>query len=743
MKITFRLIFGLLISLTTVVVIFSYFSVQSERQRLITELEHRSFLVAATLKEGAARLIESGPSKKLDAMLQKLSSSGRVMGIVIYNPLGEIISSASEKKEMSTFKTDIINEIFEGDAGKGKFESLDSEEIYLYAIPLFNEGEEKIATLVILNDASYIKSYLTLIWKRNFLRLLLNAIAVSVVSILVIRWSLFGPIAKMADWIKGIRKGEGQNLSKDVSEELFAPLSKEISKMAKSLAVARMHAEEEAKLRQKQESIWTAERLREHVKTKLGESKFVVISNREPYMHLRKGRQVECISPASGLVTAIEPVLRASGGTWIAHGGGNADRETVNKQSIIKVPPDNPQYELKRIWLTKDEEEGYYYGFSNEGLWPLCHIAHTRPIFRPSDWTHYKEVNFKFARGLDETIENDSCVFIQDYHFALLPRIIKDRHSDVRVAQFWHIPWPNPEAFGICPWKREILHGMLGNDLLGFHTQFHCNNFLETVDRILECRIDWDHFSVSRLGHTTFVKPFPISIDTSPPTHSQEIISKAEILKNMGIKASIMGMGVDRIDYTKGILERFRAVERFFEKYPEYIGMMTFVQLGAPSREHIKTYHDFITTLEVESDRVNWKFQTSLWKPIAFLKKHFSHSEIEPYYRASDFCMVTSLHDGMNLVSKEFVSSREDEKGVLILSTFTGASKELKDAVLVNPYDIEQMAGAIKTAIEMDEKEKSLRMKRMRETIRENNIYKWAANIISEISQLRTENKTQ
>ena len=278
---------------------------------------------------------------------------------------------------------------------------------------------------------------------------------------------------------------------------------------------------------------------------------------------------------------------------------------------------------------------------------------------------------------------------------------------------------------------------MLGADLIGFHTQFHCNNFLETVDRTLECRTNWEQFSTTRTGHTTIVKPFPISVDSMPPPFNMEIQGKEELFKELGVKASLLGVGVDRLDYIKGVLERLRAVERFLEKYPQYRGLFTFVQIAAPSREHIRRYHEFAGEVEAEVDRINWRFQSGNWRPIVFLHRHFSHAEIEPYYRRADLCMVTSLHDGMNLVAKEFVVSREDERGVLILSTFTGASRELRDALLINPYDIEQMADMIKTAVEMDPEEQKLRMKRMREVVRENNIYKWAAGIITEITQIR------
>jgi len=398
---------------------------------------------------------------------------------------------------------------------------------------------------------------------------------------------------------------------------------------------------------------------------------------------------------------------------------------------------------LKRVWLTKEEEDGYYYGFSNEGLWPLCHIAHTRPLFRAEDWNQYVRVNTKFAQATLEELEGteNPCVLIQDYHFALLPRLIKDKRPDARIAIFWHIPWPNPEAFGICPWASELLHGMLGADLIGFHIQFHCNNFLDTVDRLLESRIDWEQFAINRAGHSTWIRPFPISIaaqetPAGPEGHVSPDKPKDSLLKELGLSVQWIGVGVDRIDYTKGIAERFRAIERFLETCPDFQGKFTFIELGAPSRTAIKRYHDLGAELDAEVERINRRFQTRQWKPILFIKKHHSQEEIAPFYRAADVCVVTSLHDGMNLVAKEFVVSRADLRGVLILSRFAGASRELREALLVNPYDIEQVAEAMHSALTMNPEEQQARMERMRRAIQEHNVYRWAANLVTELTRI-------
>jgi len=354
-------------------------------------------------------------------------------------------------------------------------------------------------------------------------------------------------------------------------------------------------------------------------------------------------------------------------------------------------------------------------------------------------------VNEKFADALLREIadEESPLILIQDYHLALLPLLIKEKRPDARVAIFWHIPWPNPEAYGICPWHQEILMGMLGADMIGFHIQFHCNNYLDTVDRFLESKIDWEQFSINRGGHSTLVKPFPISVSFEDISEKvadlqEKALLREAILKEIDVHAEYLGFGVDRIDYTKGIPERFRAVERFLEKYPEFVGKFTFIELGAPSRTHIKRYRELTTEVEETVDKINWRFRMKGWKPIVFLKAHHSHEDINRFYRASDICMVTSLHDGMNLVAKEYVATRDDEDGVLILSKFAGASRELRDAIVINPYDIEEMADAIHLSLAMEFSERTERMKRMRTVVKEHNIYRWAGTLITTLARLRS-----
>jgi trehalose 6-phosphate synthase len=442
--------------------------------------------------------------------------------------------------------------------------------------------------------------------------------------------------------------------------------------------------------------------------------------------------------PASGLTVALDPVMRACGGTWIAHGSGDADKEVVDKDNKVSVPPNEPRYSLKRIWLSKEEENGHYLGFSNQALWPLCHIVYTRPVFDEHDWNVYKKVNQIFAQSvLDEIGDKKAFVFIQDYHLTLLPRLIKERNPNVIIAHFWHIPWPNPEVFRICPWHEEILRGLLNNDILGFHIRYHCNNFLDTVERAIEARVDWERYEVTCGGKKTAVHPFPISVDfdrISEEAQKEDVVNEMERLKNtLGLGDEMIGVGMDRLDYTKGIPDRFRAIDRFLEKNPQYQQRVVFIQAGVPSRIQIETYRKLKEEVDSLVEEINWKYAIGRWKPIAILMEHESQLTLMALRRMANFCIVSSLHDGMNLVAKEFVASRFDEDGVLILSPFTGAARELTDALLANPYATDHFADAIKSALEMPKTERQKRMRRMREKVRENNIYKWAADIVSEL----------
>jgi trehalose-6-phosphate synthase len=742
-RLSLRLILFLVVGITLVTFLVAWNEVRFEKRGLRADLERRAGILAESLQEIVEPALERGSRDQLRRIVERFSNRERLAGVVVYDDRGQILAESSNLTARFDSAPVPLEQLKATDEGIGQFRQVGDWPMHVYYLPLHNRSS-LVGVLAIFHDASYIEAQSARIWRETLWHVIAQVLLIVLITILIIRWTIILPMSRTAQWMKDLRIGRTKFRPSAPKEDFLAPFSQEVLNMARSLAEARAAAEEEARLRETGESKWTPERLRVSIQSKTSQSRLFVVSNREPYMHVRRGKMIEAIVPASGLVTALEPILRACNGTWIASGSGDADRETVDSKDRLRVPPEGPEYTLRRVWLTNEEEEGYYYGFSNEGLWPLCHIAFTRPIFRATDWQSYQAANRKFADAvLDEMAGAEKpLLLVQDYHFALLPRMVKEARPDARVAIFWHIPWPNPEAFGICPWERELLDGLLGADLIGFHIQAHCNNFLETVDAALESRIEWEHFAVKRHGQTTLVRPFPISVDFRETDFSAEqppspYVERAALLKKLGIEASFLGVGVDRVDYTKGILERFRGIERFLEKCPAYVGKFTFVEIGAPSRTHIPRYHDFLTEVEQEAARINFRFQTDKWKPIALLTRHHGHSEIQPYYWAADLCMVTSLHDGMNLVAKEFIAAREDEEGALILSQFTGASRELRDALVVNPYDIEQLSDAIRLALEMNSEDRRARMQQMRRTVREHNVYRWAGNLIGELSEIR------
>jgi alpha,alpha-trehalose-phosphate synthase [UDP-forming] len=748
-RLSLRLIVFLVVGITLVTFVVARNQVRSEKRGLRADLQRRAEILAESLQEIVEPALDGGSRDQLRRIVERFGNRERLAGVVVYDAKGSVLAESSTLVTRFDPPPVPIKELTVQGEGIGQLVQLGGKDMHVYYLPLHRKGAAA-GVLAIFHDASYIEAQSARIWRDTLWHVIAQVLLIVLITVMIVQWTIIRPISRTAEWMKQIRVGKILPRPDLPKEDFLAPFSEEVVNLAQSLAEARAAADEEARLRESGQSMWTPERLRVSIQSKNLESPLLVVSNREPYMHVHRGKGIEAIVPASGLVTALEPILRACDGTWVASGSGDGDRETVDEHDHLRVPPDKPEYTLRRVWLPKEVEEGYYYGFSNEGLWPLCHIAYTRPIFRASDWKSYQDANRMFAEAVLEEIKGAEhpLVLVQDYHFALLPRMVKEARPDARVAIFWHIPWPNPEAFGICPWQKELLDGLLGADLIGFHIQAHCNNFLETVNRALESRIEWERFAVKRHGQTTLVRPFPISVDFRESAGEvgasvSPYVQKTALLKNLGIEASFMGVGVDRIDYTKGILERFRGVERFLERWPTYQGQFTFVQIGAPSRTRIQRYHDFVAEVEAEAARINARFQTPKWKPIVLLSRHHEHKEILPYYQAGDLCMVTSLHDGMNLVAKEFVAAREDEEGALILSQFTGASRELRDAIVVNPYDIEQLSDAIRMALEMDAAERHARMQRMRRSVREHNVYRWAGNLITDLSEIRIDEAEQ
>jgi trehalose 6-phosphate synthase len=601
--------------------------------------------------------------------------------------------------------------------------SLPDGDVHVTAVPL-RQDNVVLGFIVLVHDMSFIERRESI--TRTFLWIAFGflTVAASITTVVAARASWRG-------WSNELRR----LLRGETPRAEFLPFLRDVRDLVDRLASER----ETDGLG----GLWTPQRLKNTLSRHLHGERVVIVANREPYIHEHTAEGgLAVIHPASGLVTALEPVMRACSGVWIGHGSGEADREAADEHGRLRVPPGEESYVLRRLWLTPEEEQGYYYGFSNEGLWPLCHIAHMRPVFRSDDWKHYQVVNHRFADAVCAEVDSDDpIVLVQDYHFALLPRLIRERLPHATVLTFWHIPWPNSERFGICPWRDELLAGLLGSSILGFHTQFHCNNFLDAVDRFLEARIDRDQHAVVHRRRWTLVRSYPISIEW-PNTWAKSAPSpddcRTGVFAELGLPPdALLGVGVDRLDYTKGIEERFLAVERLLDLNPELCGRFTFVELAAPSRTAIPQYRTLAENVERLAARVNERFAKDGYRPVVFLRGHHEPPKIFRYYRAAHLCYVSSLHDGMNLVAKEFVAAREDESGVLVLSHFTGAARELPEALVVNPYDIEEAASALASALSMPAEEQRARMRAMRSYVAEFNVYRWAGRMLVDAARLR------
>ncbi|HVZ61009.1 MAG TPA: trehalose-6-phosphate synthase [Terriglobales bacterium] len=604
--------------------------------------------------------------------------------------------------------------------------TLPTGRVHVSAMPISNQGQQQ-GFAILVHDLSYIERREAA--ARAFLIVVFGILAVMAFGIPML-------VAKRArhDWSLELR-----NLLRGVGKQSreFQPILSDMRELVGQMANDREDAPGQ----------WTAERLKQTLNRHLHGEKIVILANREPYIHqYTADGGIEIQHPASGLVTALEPVMRACSGVWIAHGSGNADRETVDRHDHVQVPPGEESYHIRRVWLSEEEQQGYYYGFSNEGLWPLCHVAHARPVFRAEDWRQYRAVNQKFADAVCSEVDSkDPIVLVQDYHFALAPAMIRKRLPAATVIVFWHIPWPNAERMGICPWRNELLEGLLGSSILGFHTQLHCNNFLDSVDRYMETRIDREQNAVVMQGRRTLIRPYPIAlewpvrwVETSPSPEE----CRAQVWREFGLKSNaLLGVGVDRLDYTKGVEERLLAIELLLERYPEFCGRLSFAQLAAPSRTKIERYGELNETVERLAERINQRFGKGDYKPIILLRSHHEPPEVFRFFRAADLCYVSSLHDGMNLVAKEFVAARTDLKGVLVLSEFTGAARELTEALIVNPYDLEASSDALAAALKMPVEEQQDRMRSMRSLLVQFNVYRWAGKMLVDAARLRNQER--
>lgn len=728
-----------MIGLVTIAI--SWLQIERERRIDVEDVDRRAHALAHQLLPMVRTALEVTAAEAASVLGSHLDGYRRLIGYAVYRSNGTLLACGEAIPELTQALEVPVHTVLATTREVVMTIGSLGAPVHVLATPVIDH-DRLTGVLVVLHDIAYVD-------ERATTRLVYSMLWVAVLTIALltivgtVTWLAYErPLHRLADWMRRVRMDNALDSPPD--DLPTALLGSESDRLAASFRAARSAGWARSRAAVHEERVWTRERLRTHAVSCLGVgTQLVVVSNREPYMHQLRDGKPQMIVPAGGLVTALDPVLQACGGLWVAHGAGDADRETADQEGRLTVPPGDARYTLRRVWLTHEEEQGYYYGFANEGLWPLCHLAHERPAFRASDWRDYQTANGRFADTvLDEIGSTPAVVLVQDYHLALLPALLKERRADLRVGLFWHIPWPNPESFRICPWRAELLRGILGADLIGFHLQQYCNNFLDTVDRMIEARLDWDHFAVELRGHTSLARPFPISVqdwqERDLRTREEVDHEIAELKALHKLDGMQLAVGVDRIDYTKGLPERFRAIARFLEKCPAQRGRFVFIQLGAPSRTHIRRYREHIAELEALADEINWQHRTGTWKPIRFLVAHHDARAVHAFLKLASVCVVSSLQDGMNLVAKEFVAAKEDGDGVLVLSEFAGAARELSDALLINPYDIERFAEAIQRAVEMPTGERRDRMSRMRKVVEEHNIYRWAARFLTELTATRS-----
>lgn len=730
---------AVILSIVLIVVGFTLRQANQEQLTLTVDLQYRTRLLADSLKESVEPIYGRNSTTELQKLVDKFADREHIVGLAVFDNRGAKVAASTDLPKNFLSGLSLVSSVMDSDKPAGDFIKNEGKSFYVFVLPL-RQVDRVIGAFLVAQNADYIDSGIRQIWGDNLLRLLVQIIIFATIIAFLIKWIIVRPIINLVASIKAARASGNpdQALQQIKDHAFFKPLVGEIFKMTKSLSDARLSASEEARMRlEKLDTPWTAERLKEFTKAYLKDREIFVVSNIEPYIHKKVKNEIHYIVPPSGLITALNPVMEACGGMWIARSYGDGDRETVDKDDKIAVPPDDPKYTLKRIWLTNKEIEGYHKGFSNEGLWPLCLMVHTRPVFRKSDWKEYSHVNGLFAANLLKEIKNVQrpLILIQDYHLSLLPGMIKKARPDAEVALFWHLPWPSAEQFSICPWRKEILEGMLGADLIGFHTQQYCNNFIETVSKEIESLIDFERFSITRNEHVASIKPFPLSINFTN-SNATDIAADKTLLENLGITTPFFGLGVDKMDYVKGILERFQGVEHFLNAHPHYKNQFTFLQIAPLCRTDMEIYRAYEEMVTQEAERINKSLGTDNWKPVVLVKKEYSHEQLTSLYQLANFLAITSLHEGMNLVAKEFVAARNDDAGVLILSHFTGASRELREALAVNPYNTVQISEAMATALTMSKMEQHRRMRSMRNSVKNYNIYRWAAELIKSLADL-------
>jgi trehalose-6-phosphate synthase len=688
------------------------------------DTDMRSSLVFNSIRSELADLLDKHSAAQIHELFEQIALDDRLLAVGYCDQKRELLYRSKELPQGFTCA------LLAPDATRENVSkiALDGYRLMMTSFPI--RGHSEAGHLVILHDLAFAE-------RRAFRAIMFAVAALLLVALIGAALASATALLIGRRWLRSVRQS-----IEDVRSGRHAPANHEEVLFAREVRQVLRHIDEAKRSTDGPHIEWTPEYLSALIAHEIPNAEIVVVSNREPYIHNSEDGKLSVRIPASGLVAALEPLMRACGGTWIAHGSGTADRESVDSNDRIAVPPEQPKYALRRIWLSEDEQEGYYYGFANEGLWPLCHIAFVRPTFRESDWVRYKAVNQRFADAIvAESKRSDPIVLVQDYHFALLPRILRQRLPEATIIAFWHIPWANPETLSICPWKEDIIAGLLGSSIIGFHTQFHCNNFIDTVDRFLESRVDREVSSITLRNHETFVRPYPISVEWPLAALSRQASvpeCRASVRRRLGLsEAMALGIGVERLDYTKGILDRLRAVDSFITRYPHWKGRFAFVQCAAPTRSRLDAYCNLQSEAILLADMINERHGNETWTPIILSIRHYETDEVLELFRAADLCIVSSLHDGMNLVAKEFVAARDDESGVLILSTFAGASRELAEALIVNPYDADAMASAIEQALSMPEAEQRERMQLMRDMVRTHNVYRWAGQMLLDAAQIR------
>jgi trehalose 6-phosphate synthase len=710
-----------IVALTLIVAPFSR-SLVGQWSRL--DVESRSRLVYRSIDGPIRRALRDGDERRLEGILRAVAQDERILAVGLCDPAGALRGATEDMP--GSFSCDQVaraeGESFSSIVNAGR-------RVLVGSFPISAPGGA--AYLVVLHDLGYVDARLGQVQTFAVAALIGVVIAVAAIAGVLVLVVLRGWMSSLRRAVDDVRSGRPLASTRPDSSALDV----QIQKLLKQLDTGRAPTETP-------EVEWTPETLHDLLGEALPGAEVIIVSNREPYIHNRTEAGIVVQTPASGLVSALEPVMRATGGTWIAHGSGSADAETVGPDDAIAVPPSAPAYRLRRIWVTEEEQDGYYYGLANEGLWPLCHIAFVRPTFRESDWRCYEAINERFAEAVaKEARTEDPIVLVQDYHFALAPQMIRQRLPKATIITFWHIPWPNAETFGICPWKEKILEGLLGSSVVGFHTQFHCNNFFETVDRFIESRIDREHATVTLAGHETMIRPYPISIEWPPKgMQGQAPVeeARAAVRAAHGLAPdSKLAVGIERFDYTKGILDRMRSIDLLLTEFPHWKGRFTFLQVAAPTRSKLPSYSRLQAEAVALADEINARHAADGGPPIRLLIRHHEPEEVFELFRAADLCIVSSLHDGMNLVAKEFVASRDDEQGVLVLSSFTGASREMSEALIVNPYDGQEMAHALDMALRMPEQEQRERMRLMRQQVREQNVYRWAGRMLIDAARIR------